>query len=312
MQEVILLRGLPASGKSTWAREQVVNNPGKYKRINKDELREMLDVSVWTKSNETFVEKTRDFIIMQALEKGKSVIVDDTNINPKHETRIKELVEEYSKASGNDVNFFVKEFIVDMHELLRRDGNRDKPVGKSVIKRMYTQWNGHLGDYPGNEYVQHHAPEYKWLQVWEDNKHLRGAYIFDMDGTLSLLNGRNPYDGTDAIDDLSNHPVVMIADILNERRSIDLIIFTGRDGKYLSETEIWLEHYGVPYKDIFIRKEDDMRKDFIVKKEMYEEHVKGKYHVLGIFDDRPQVRRMWIDEGLFVFSCYQSRNFMEF
>jgi predicted kinase len=317
MQEVIMLRGLPASGKSTWARQQVINNPGKYKRVNKDELRETLDVSVWTKANETFVEKTRDFIISQALEQGKSVIIDDTNINPKHEKRVKELVLEYSASSGNDVNFFVKEFIVDLAELLKRDRNRENPVGASVIKRMHSQWTGHLGDYPGNEYVQHLGPEYPWLTVWERDNKLQGAYIFDVDGTLSLLNGRNPYDGTNAVEDLENYPVTRVLTRLSEMTdkpflNNKIIIFTGRDGKYRKETEDWLDLHNIHYDEFYIRAEGDDRKDSVIKKEMYETHVKGRYQILGVFDDRPQVRRMWIDEGLFVFSCYQNRNFMEF
>ena len=95
MQEVILLRGLPASGKSTWAKEQVLKSPGKYKRINKDSLREMLDVSAWSGSNEKFAIKVRDAIITLALTSDRSVIIDDTNIHPKHETRIKELSTNY-------------------------------------------------------------------------------------------------------------------------------------------------------------------------------------------------------------------------
>lgn len=39
-----MLKGLPASGKSTYAKELVLKSPGKYKRINKDDLRAMVDV----------------------------------------------------------------------------------------------------------------------------------------------------------------------------------------------------------------------------------------------------------------------------
>ena len=44
--KVILTVGLPASGKSTWAKEQVSQNPGQYKRVNKDDLRAMLDCTL--------------------------------------------------------------------------------------------------------------------------------------------------------------------------------------------------------------------------------------------------------------------------
>lgn len=43
-----------------------------------------------------------------------------------------------------------------------------------------------------------------------------------------------------------------------------------------------------------MRPQGDMRRDSIVKRELYENHIKGKYNVVAIFDDRPQViRECW-------------------
>lgn len=36
-----MLKGLPASGKSSWAKKLQNENPHRYKRVNKDELRAM-------------------------------------------------------------------------------------------------------------------------------------------------------------------------------------------------------------------------------------------------------------------------------
>ena len=50
--------------------------------------------------------------------------------------------------------------------------------------------------------------------------------------------------------------------------------------------------------DLFMRPEGDMRRDSVVKRELYEQHIKGKYNVLAIFDDRPQViRECWQELG---------------
>ena len=57
MKKVLVYRGLPASGKSTAARKMLDENPGKYKRINKDDLRAMLDNSHFSRGNEKFVLK---------------------------------------------------------------------------------------------------------------------------------------------------------------------------------------------------------------------------------------------------------------
>jgi hypothetical protein len=51
-----------------------------------------------------------------------------------------------------------------------------------------------------------------------------------------------------------------------------------------------------------MRQDDDNRPDYEVKREMYETHVKGKRNVEAIFDDRLQVRRLWYELGLPLFS----------
>src|SRR5258708_7798095 len=92
MLTVTITKGLPASGKSTWAKSVIGDNPGKYKRINKDDLRRMLDNSRWSSGNENHILRVRDSLILLSLEAGYHVIVDDTNLDPKHEQRITELV----------------------------------------------------------------------------------------------------------------------------------------------------------------------------------------------------------------------------
>ena len=79
MRKVTILRGLPASGKSTWAKEKVGKSNCAIKRINKDNLRAMLDSSKYSKGNESYILQLRDHILLTALDLGKSVIVDDTN-----------------------------------------------------------------------------------------------------------------------------------------------------------------------------------------------------------------------------------------
>jgi len=54
-----------------------------------------------------------------------------------------------------------------------------------------------------------------------------------------------------------------------------------------------------------MRKHGDYRPDDIVKKEMYDAFIKDQYNVLGVFDDRLKVVRMWEGLGLWVFNCNQ-------
>ena len=66
MPTLYMTKGLPASGKSTWAKERV-SIDGNTKRINKDDLRLMLDNGEWSKNNEKFVLEVRDTIASNAL-----------------------------------------------------------------------------------------------------------------------------------------------------------------------------------------------------------------------------------------------------
>jgi hypothetical protein len=52
---------------------------------------------------------------------------------------------------------------------------------------------------------------------------------------------------------------------------------------------------------LFMRPAGDMRKDCIVKQEIYEREIKGKFNCTAWFDDRPQVIRMLRSLGLPVF-----------
>ena len=92
MKKVIIMRGLPGSGKSTYAKQLVAEAANIYKRINRDDLRAMLDNGHWTKGNEKFVKQVRDLLIVKALEEGKHAIVDDTNLSPTTEAHIRQLV----------------------------------------------------------------------------------------------------------------------------------------------------------------------------------------------------------------------------
>jgi tRNA uridine 5-carbamoylmethylation protein Kti12 len=63
-QKIILTRGLPASGKSTWSKEQVAKSNGKVKRVNKDDLRDMIDAGIWSKINEQLILDARDAMLL--------------------------------------------------------------------------------------------------------------------------------------------------------------------------------------------------------------------------------------------------------
>lgn len=131
--EVIILRGLPASGKTTWATALIQATPY-YKRVNKDDLRAMLDAGVYSPDNELFVRRVRDSIILDAIAHGYSVIVDDTNLNPGHIDHIRTLVASFIIAVR------VVDVLCPVEDAIARDAARPRPVGAERIRAMAEQY----------------------------------------------------------------------------------------------------------------------------------------------------------------------------
>lgn len=279
MPTLTMLKGLPASGKSTWAKEQVKLSKGKTKRVNKDDLRAMIDDGEWSKENEKFILSVRDSIIVDALFQHKNIIVDDTNLAPKHEKDLRHIAEEL------DAEFEIKWFDTPLAECIRRDMLRPNPVGKKVIRRFYEQ----IKDL--------YEPKIEY------NPDLPECIIVDIDGTLAHMNGRSPYDYTKVSTDVVD-PVV--SDIVRRYRSVDImddnplyvIIVSGREDSCKPETEQWLQDNHIPYDELHMRKTDDKRDDRIVKKDIFDTWIKNRYNVKFVLDDRNRVVEMWRSLGL--------------
>ncbi len=266
-----MTKGLPASGKSTWAKQFILDNQG-WKRVNKDDLRAMIDAGHWSKENEEMIVHSRDNLVMMYLEGAYNVIVDDTNFHPEHETRLKEIAETYG------AEFEVKYFDTNPRICMQRDAARgDKSVGNKVILDMYFKYVKPLG--------------------LNFNPTLSPLYIFDIDGTVARMNGRSPYDMSKVSEDLLIDEVASLAVIL-KMTGLSVIFVSGRSEDARADTEKWLEDNQLKHDGLFMRKSGDSRADYIIKEEIYREHIEGKYNVLGVFDDRDQVIDLWRSLGI--------------
>jgi len=269
MIEVILTIGLPGSGKSTWSKKLISDNPNKYKRVNKDDLRAMLDNSKHSNDSEKFILRVRDMIILAAIENGKHVIVDDTNLAPKHKERIKELIK--GKAE-----LVIKDFTdVPLETCIERDLKRDKSVGEKVIRDMYNQ---HI----------------KKTETYNEDNTLPKAIIVDIDGTLAKMEGRSPFDWKRVKEDKCNG---VVKGLVNAYPNT-VFIFSGRDSVCKQETIEWLDENNIKYDGLFMREEGNNEKDSIIKRRLFEDNIRGKYYIEYVLDDRKQVVQMWRDIGL--------------
>lgn len=284
MKRVVILKGLQGAGKSTWAKEQLEKYPGTYKRISKDDLRLMLDNGKHSSGREDFILRARDFLILETLSNGQNVLVDDTNLNPIHEERIRELVtawnqEKAAEGKRERAEVEVKFFDVPLEECIERDKTRPNPVGEAVIRDTY------------NKYLKKEP-----LKV-QRNPDFSAVIICDIDGTLALHNGRDPYDFEKCESDLLNDTIrLILSKFINDYTY--LILVSGREDKYREHTMRWLKLADIRPGALYMRKTGDMRQDTIIKKEIYDEYIKNKYNVLFVLDDRDRVVKMWREQGL--------------
>ncbi len=283
-QRVIILKGLPASGKTTYAKDLVANSNGKMKRVNKDDIRAMYDNGKWSKEREASIVKIRNHMIIRALDDGYDVIVDDTNLHPKHERDIRELV--LGLCAGNDkkIEVVVDSLFLDvpLRECIRRDALRSNSVGRDVINRMARSFD--VG-----------VPKPYFIEG------LPSCVICDLDGTLALMGKRNPFDASKCEDDLLNHSVANFVQFLSLQYPI--FYFSGRQEKDRDPTERWLAKHSISFHEkLVMRPTASMEKDVFVKEVMFEQHIRGKYNVHVVLDDRDQCVHLWRDLGL---TCFQ-------
>ena len=287
-QKIILCKGLPASGKSFWAKQYCIDNPD-FKRVNKDDVREKHGNQPWSsKLEKEYLKEERDNGLLYLSQKF-NLIIDDTNFNSIHEEYWKGIAEE----KGYD--FEVKFFDVDLKTCLQRNALRANPVPEVAIRSMHSK------------YIRL-APKFDDRVILKQDMSLRKAIIVDMDGTLALINGRSPYDTTKVNTDKCNTDLKYLIESwflsFHDPLGCAVIILSGREDKCMDDTKKWLNDNRIFHTHIFMRKSGDFRADEIVKKEIYEAEIKDKFYVNAVFDDRNKVVKMWRDLGLLCCQVY--------
>ena len=136
--------------------------------------------------------------------------------------------------------------------------------------------------------------------------------IFDMDGTLADCSHRlhhvqqkpKNWDGfySAMADDVENPPVMFLARKLAQSR-IPIVVVSTRPKKYYYVTLRWLEAHGIVPLTMYLRDNDDHRKDSIVKKEMLHNLMATGIQPLFVVDDRSSAVEMWRSEGLCCLQC---------
>jgi hypothetical protein len=164
----------------------------------------------------------------------------------------------------------------------------------------------------------------------------RPLYIFDLDGTLALIDHRRPIldDKTDpdrwrkfyaaCVADKPNQPVIrtliMLRDgvreveydeVRNDGRvgvavtyvSAEIWIWSGRGSEVELETHRWLDEYVGDFARIRMRPAGDYTSDVELKQRWLDEMApEDRERLVAVFDDRNSVVEMWRANGI---ACFQ-------
>lgn len=281
-----IYRGIPASGKTTAALAALASGE-KITRVNRDDIRFQSFGKYWG-VDEDHVTALEHGAVRAGLKRGYDVINDATNLRARNVRGLLKIAAEL----GAGVEY--RDFPIDLVTALERDAKREKSVGEAVIRDFYRRYtrDSRLPALP-----EPFAP-----RVFRPHVHTYGlprAILVDIDGTLAHIpeGGRSPYDGTRVHEDIFDETVASIVARYRDWGGY-VILMSGRKSEYREVTEKWLGHHRFDYDYFYMRADGDDRNDAIVKDELFEKYIAGKFNVDFVLDDRNRVVDMWRAKGL--------------
>lgn len=125
---LILLVGIPGSGKTTYAEKHIKENPNTV-HLSSDKIRAELwgDEATQGDNNEVF--SLMQSRAIDALNNGQSVVYDATNVTRKDRSYIIALCPKFAKIEAHVM-------FAPIETCIERDAARERTVGKEVIDRM--------------------------------------------------------------------------------------------------------------------------------------------------------------------------------
>lgn len=299
IRKIILTRGIPGSGKSTWARAWVEESPETRIRINYDDLRNMMG-PYWVPSREPML----DHIIWPAINAAAyndlsyDMVIDNMNLNPKVWKKFEDWVETFNKSSfvtEHDVQYVLefKDFFIPVEECIKRDAMRPKPIGEKTIKDIWRKYRHFIQTTQVEKLVNN-------LVEYDPNK--EDCIVIDMDSTMCFNTSKRPWYGPGStegmITDIPNKGVVDVVKAMQDA-DYNIIVCTGRNEAQREVTEQWLKGHYIEPTEIYMRNDYDYRKGVEIKEELIKQ-ILQKYNITAIFEDCEPIVQKLRDMGLTV------------
>lgn len=291
---MILIRGLPGSGKSFLANKLYQETDGIVLSTD-DIVTDRNGTYLYSPDYLGLAHKLNQLKTKEACKQGINVIIDNTNTTWKEIKSYVDIAKEY----GYLIELKVPDtsWAFNVEECYQKNSHK---VPKDVIQNMAKRFQS-------NEHILKCIRDNTQI-IEEDetvvsNPHLPSCVICDLDGTLAILN-RGPYDTAKCEKDSVCLPVKQILNDIDPKYYVFLM--SGREDKFRPHTERWLKQHNIRYDELFMRKTGDFRRDSIIKKELFNDNIRDKYNTFFVVDDRLQViRECWNRLGVFVLNVNQ-------
>lgn len=296
MNKLILVQGISGSGKTTWAKQWVEEDPIHRVRLNYDDLRCMLG-KYWVPEREPLMLGIFKSALLEAMDIGYDIIIDNmSNLNPKHQDEYFKIVEDWNNHTTKHLYEIEFKLINTPVEIcIERDSKRQIPIGEKVIRQQWRKYRDYI--------IQQSVKEMLNNQL-KNNPNQPHCIIVDMDATLCFNVTGRPFYGPGASEgmmlDLPNHPVINLVKSYCDTYDCKLIILTGRNESCREATTKWLSANHLFPEKIIMRPDNDYTSGPEQKKFLYELNIKGKYNVDFVIEDSSKVVKMYRDLGLTV------------
>lgn len=310
-RKIILTRGIQGSGKSTWAKKWVAEDPLNRIRFNNDDIRNMGGV-YWPKDSKA-LDKREDFLIglknaffSRAMIYGYDIVVDNMNLNSKEGKYFTTLIEGYNSNVRATRQYVYKLeykdfFDITVEECIRRDSMRPNPIGEKIIRQTWKRYRNFILTEVNKRQAELINDKVKL------NPELPNAVIVDLDATVCFNTNGRPFFGDGCAEGIKDDvPCEKMIATLQSLKDVFILFVTGREEtpEIVTATTKWLTDNGfgksVKENHVYFRPEKDYCKGDICKKNIYESKIKGKYNVLAVFDDSQKCVDMYREEGLLV------------
>jgi len=293
--QLLILVGAPGSGKTTFAK-YFIRTEENWMRLSRDDFRTMhFTYSNLSPHEEMMITDMIDASIFALLKKRCNVIIDATHCRADY-------LEHYINKFNHLADISFKIFEVDSKVIAQRCEKRNQETGKFISSKVQQHFLNDLWalkkvfDFSSRPRVDER------VGIQKQDKSLPKAIICDLDGTLALMDKRNPFDATNADMDDLNEPVANVLKAF-AAQEYQILLVSGRENRFREPTLRFLEKNGILYHQLWMRPSGDYRKDSIIKQEIFEAEISGNYYIDFVLDDRDQVVDMW--RKVLMIPCFQ-------